>query len=69
MGEDYVDKILIPQFRSVVRGVTASFEARALYTAEREQLARMMEVELSKLVKPRGITIEAAPLRQIGFPS
>ncbi len=69
VGEDYVDKILIPQFRSVVRGVTASFEARALYTAEREQLARMMEVELSKLVKPRGITIEAAPLRQINLPA
>ncbi len=69
VGEDYVDKILIPQFRSVVRGVTASFEARSLYTAEREQLAKMMEMELSKLVKPRGITIEAAPLRQITLPS
>ncbi|MFZ0455620.1 MAG: prohibitin family protein, partial [Ignavibacteriaceae bacterium] len=51
VGEDYVDKILIPQFRSVVRGVTASFEARALYTVEREQLAKLMEDELSKLVK------------------
>ncbi len=69
VGEDYVDKILIPQFRSVVRGVTASYEARALYTAEREQLAKMMEEELSRLVKPRGITIEAAPLRQITLPA
>lgn len=69
VGEDYVEKILTPQFRSVVRGVTASYEARALYTAEREQLAKLMETELSKLVKPRGITIEAAPLRQIILPS
>jgi prohibitin 1 len=69
VGEDYVDNILIPQFRSVVRGVTASYEARALYTAEREQLAKLMEEELSKLVKPRGITIEAAPLRQITLPA
>lgn len=69
VGEDYVEKILIPQFRSVVRGVTASYEARALYTAEREQLAKFMEEELSKLVKPRGITIEAAPLRQITLPA
>ena len=69
VGEDYVEKILIPQFRSVVRGVTASYEARALYTAEREQLAKLMEEELSKLVKPRGITIEAAPLRQITLPA
>lgn len=68
VGEDYVEKILIPQFRSVVRGVTAKYEARALYTAEREQLAREMETELAKLVGPRGITLEAAPLRQIILP-
>ncbi len=68
VGEDYVEKILIPQFRSVVRGVTAKYEARALYTAEREQLSREMETELSKLVEPRGITLEAAPLRQIILP-
>jgi prohibitin 1 len=68
VGEDYVEKILIPQFRSVVRGVTARYEARSLYTAERELLSREMETELSKLVQPRGITLEAAPLRQIILP-
>jgi regulator of protease activity HflC (stomatin/prohibitin superfamily) len=69
VGEDYVEKILIPQFRSVVRGVTASYDARALYTAEREQLGKKIEAELSGLVKPRGITIEAAPLRQLTLPA
>lgn len=68
VGEDYVQKILIPQFRSVVRGVTASYEARALYTAEREKLAKRIEQELSALVAPRGITLEAAPLRKITLP-
>ena len=68
VGEDYVDKILIPQFRSVVRGVTADYEAKALYTAQREALAKKIENDLSKLVKPRGIIIEAAPLRKITLP-
>lgn len=68
VGENYAEKILIPQFRSVVRGVTASYDARALYTAEREKLAKQIESELSKLVKPRGITLEAAALRQIILP-
>ncbi len=68
VGEDYVDIILIPQFRSVVRGVTASYEARALYTAEREKLAQQIESELANLVGPRGINLEAAPLRQIKLP-
>jgi len=68
VGEDYVDKILIPQFRSVVRGVTASYDAKALYTEEREVLSKRIETDLSKLVGPRGITLEAAPLRQITLP-
>jgi prohibitin 1 len=68
VGEDYVEKILIPQFRSVVRGVTASYDAKALYTEEREVLSKRIETDLSKLVGPRGITLEAAPLRQITLP-
>jgi regulator of protease activity HflC (stomatin/prohibitin superfamily) len=68
VGENYAETILIPQFRSVVRGVTASYDAKALYTAERETLANRIETELSKLVKTRGITLEAAPLRQITLP-
>jgi prohibitin 1 len=68
VGENYAETILIPQFRSVVRGVTASYDAKALYTAEREVLANRIEQELSKLVKSRGITLEAAPLRQIILP-
>ncbi|HSP88376.1 MAG TPA: prohibitin family protein [Ignavibacteriaceae bacterium] len=68
VGEDYVEKILIPQFRSVVRGVTASYDAKALYTEEREILSKRIETDLEKLVEPRGITLEAAPLRQITLP-
>ena len=68
VGENYAETILIPQFRSVVRGVTASYDAKALYTAEREVLADRIEKELSALVKSRGITLEAAPLRQITLP-
>ncbi len=69
VGEDYLEKILLPQFRSVVRGVTASYDAKALYTSEREQLSKHIEEELSKLVSPRGITLEAAPLRKITLPA
>jgi prohibitin 1 len=68
VGENYVEKILIPQFRSVVRGVTASYDAKALYTEEREILSKRIEIDLAKLVQPRGITLEAAPLRQIILP-
>lgn len=68
VGENYAEIILVPQFRSVVRGITAKYEAKALYTASREQIAVEMKDELENLVGPRGITIESAPLRQIVLP-
>jgi len=69
VGPNYVEIILIPQFRSVVRGVTARYEAKALYTASREKLAGEIVSELERLVGPRGITVEQAALRQIKLPS
>ncbi|GJQ62491.1 MAG: hypothetical protein SCALA702_15440 [Melioribacteraceae bacterium] len=68
VGADYANVILIPQFRSVVRGVTARYEAKALYTASREKLAGEIREELEKLVLNRGIRIETAALRQIVLP-
>ncbi|MBX3009420.1 MAG: prohibitin family protein [Melioribacteraceae bacterium] len=69
VGENYQEIILVPQFRSVVRGVTAKYDAKALYTASREQLAHEIRSELEKLVGPRGILIESAPMRQIILPT
>ena len=65
---DYLNVILVPQFRSVVRGVTARYEAKALYTASREKLAGEIVDELQTLAGPRGLNIEQAPLRQIVLP-
>jgi regulator of protease activity HflC (stomatin/prohibitin superfamily) len=68
-GEDYIQKIIVSQFLSVVRGVTAGYEAKALYTTAREELSQKIVAELSSLLKARGVTIEAAPLRQIKLPA
>ena len=69
VGPDYVNVILEPQFRSVTRGVTSQYDARALYTSEREQLAHGIAAELKKLVDPRGVLIESTPLRKITLPA
>ncbi len=68
VGPNYSEIILIPQFRSVVRGVTARYQAKALYTASREVLANEIMEELETLVGPRGIMVEAAALREIKLP-
>ena len=53
VGANYVEVLLEPQFRSVARGVTASYDAKALYTSEREHLARLLAEELREAASSR----------------
>jgi regulator of protease activity HflC (stomatin/prohibitin superfamily) len=68
LNGDYEGIVLVPQFRSMSRSVTASFQASALYSTERERLGEQIQHELAKLVAPRGIIIESTPLRNVGLP-
>jgi regulator of protease activity HflC (stomatin/prohibitin superfamily) len=68
VGPNYVEILLQPQVRAVTRGVTSQFDARSLYTSERERLAQAMEGEIRKLVEPRGVAIESTPLRKLTLP-
>ncbi len=67
-GGNYEDIVLVPQFRAISRAVTASFQASALYSSERERLAAAIQEELAKLVMSRGIIVEAIPLRNVALP-
>lgn len=68
-GGDYETIILLPQFRSICRSVTASFQASALYSSERERLGTAIQEELAKTVAPRGVTIENTPIRNVALPT
>ncbi|MBS4029220.1 MAG: prohibitin family protein [Ignavibacteriales bacterium] len=68
IGEDYKEIILLPNFRSIVRGVTAMYEAKALYTSARESLSALITVDVAKLVAKRGIIVESIPLRRLILP-
>ncbi|MBM2846990.1 MAG: Prohibitin family protein [Bacteroidetes bacterium] len=68
-GGDYQTIILIPQFRSISRAVTASVQASALYSTERERLGVAIQEELAKAVAPRGVIVESTPLRNVALPS
>ncbi len=69
VGVDFVGVILEPQFRSITRGVTASYEAKALYTSEREAVAKLILTDLKLLVEPRGIIVESTPMRRLTLPA
>ena len=66
--EEYLQKLVVPNFRSVVRGVTTKYEAKALYTAERDKLENEMREKLSSVKEIAEITVLSTPLRQITLP-
>jgi len=68
VGENYVAVLLVPQVRSISRGVTAGYDARSLYTSQRDQLAEAIAHGLRERVQPRGIVVESTPLRGLDLP-
>ena len=68
VGRNYREVIVQPQIRSAIREVTASYDAKALYSSEREQIARETFDLFQKMDKGRGIIAEAVLLRKIGLP-
>lgn len=68
IGPDYVRVVVVPQLRSIIRGVTASYEAKSLYTSEREVIASEMFTQLQLPLLERGVTVEKILLRSATLP-
>jgi len=68
VGSNYVGTIVEPQFRSAIREITASYEAKALYSAEREKIANEIFALFRRLAGERGIVVQQVLLRKIGLP-
>jgi prohibitin 1 len=69
VGRDYVGTIVEPQFRSAIREITASYEAKALYSAEREKIAGEIFALFKRIAGDRGIIVQQVLLRKIGLPT
>jgi prohibitin 1 len=68
VGKDYVGTIVEPQFRSAIREITASYEAKALYSSERERISGEILGLFRRIAGERGIQVQAVLLRKIGLP-
>lgn len=68
VGADYTSVIVEPQIRSAIREITASYDAKALYSSEREKIAQEIYELFSKMSSARGIVAESVLLRKIGLP-
>jgi len=69
VGMNYREIIVQPQFRSACRGISANYEAKALYTSGREEMAQKIFSELEGMLASRGIILEKVLLRSIQLPA
>jgi len=69
IGADYENVVVEPTLRSAIREATASHTANALYTGEREMVAKQIFDQVSAQLNQRGLTVENVLLRDIQLPA
>jgi prohibitin 1 len=69
IGADYENIVVEPPLRSAIRESTASHTANALYTGEREMVAKQIFEQVNESLAKRGITVENVLLRDIQLPA
>jgi prohibitin 1 len=69
VGRDYARVFVIPTLRSEVRGATTAYEAKALYTSQRQAIATTILEALKPIFAARGITVEQVLLRSVTLPN
>jgi regulator of protease activity HflC (stomatin/prohibitin superfamily) len=69
VGPFYTDVVVEPNLRSAIREMTASNSANALYSGERERVARQIYDQLNRELSKRGLVVENVLLRDIQLPS
>jgi prohibitin 1 len=68
LGPNYEDVVVEPSFRSAVREATASHTANALYSGERDAVAKQIFDQLNTELTARGLVVENILLRDIQLP-
>jgi len=69
IGADYEAKVVESLLRSAIREATASHTANALYTGEREMVAKQIFDKVTAELGQRGLTVENVLLRDIQLPA
>jgi prohibitin 1 len=69
IGADYENVVVEPTLRSAIREATASHTANALYTGEREEVAKQIFQQVSTQLTQRGLFVESVLLRDIQLPA
>ncbi|MEA5509147.1 prohibitin family protein [Crocosphaera sp. UHCC 0190] len=62
------EAILIPRFRSIIRQITASYEARDIYGEKRALVAQKLREDLNQSLAPLGFIVDEVLLRNVILP-
>lgn len=68
VGMDYVEKIIRPEIRGVIRDVVSQYEAKELYSEKRQEASGRMLSLLKEKIEGRGIFIEESVIRNVQLP-
>jgi prohibitin 1 len=68
IGSEYETVLVKPNVRSAVREVTSSYQAKALYSAEREKMSSDINQHIVSAIEPRGVVVERMLLRDVALP-
>jgi prohibitin 1 len=68
IGANYENVVVEPTLRAAIRESTASHTANALYTGEREMVAKQIYDQLTTQLNQRGLIVENVLLRDIQLP-
>ena len=69
IGPNYMTVLIEPNLRAAIREATASHSANALYTGEREMVAKQILDQLTTKLGERGLLVESVLLRDIQLPA
>lgn len=69
IGSDYENVVVESTLRAAIREATASHTANALYTGEREMVAKQIYDQLTSQLNQRGLVVENVLLRDIQLPA
>lgn len=68
VGVDYVNVIVRPQIRTAIRDVIAKYEAKQIYSEDRQAVALEIFDEMEPALSERGIILEKVLLRHVELP-
>lgn len=67
-GRNYVQVLVIPEVRSVVRSITGRYTAEELFASKRKEVEELIELETSAKLRANNIEMRALLIRSIQLP-